>query len=145
MFLSSLNLLSDVLQLDNKLECSSNESVVVNGNWVVLQDLENLDLFRIGRGFRLIECTACAAKLRLLSELGAERFADWMRNSEWHNQITWRDHLELGIASPSFTHCTRTRSSCVQKGFRSTAFAGRGRTNPRSTSRKKHACRSQYA
>jgi hypothetical protein len=41
------------------------------GNWVVLQDLENLDLFGIGKGFRLIECTACASKLRLLSELGS--------------------------------------------------------------------------
>jgi hypothetical protein len=39
------------------------------------QDLEHLDLYGIGKGFRLIGLTACAAKLRLMRELGSKRIS----------------------------------------------------------------------
>ena len=43
------------------------------GNWVRLEDLENLDRFGIGTGFRTIALTAKAAKFRLMRDLGPQR------------------------------------------------------------------------
>ena len=43
------------------------------GNWIVLQDLENLHHLGFSSGFRLIGYTSYAAKLRLMGELGPNR------------------------------------------------------------------------
>jgi hypothetical protein len=43
------------------------------GNWITLRDLENLDQYGIGKGFRLIRYTSGAAKLRVLREVGRRR------------------------------------------------------------------------
>ena len=40
------------------------------GNWISPEDLENLDKFGIGNGFRLLRHTHRAAKLRVIKELG---------------------------------------------------------------------------
>ena len=40
------------------------------GSWISREDLENLHLFGIGQGFRTIELTAKASKLRLMRDLG---------------------------------------------------------------------------
>jgi hypothetical protein len=50
------------------------------GNWITLKDLENLNCYGIGNGFRLIEHSACAAKLRLLRELGLYRIREMNEN-----------------------------------------------------------------
>ena len=46
------------------------------GTWVSIEDLENLDQFGIGTGFRTIALTAKAAKLRLMRDLGPQIFCD---------------------------------------------------------------------
>jgi hypothetical protein len=46
------------------------------GTWVSIEDLENLDQFGIGTGFRTIALTAEAAKLRLMQDLGPKILCD---------------------------------------------------------------------
>ena len=55
--------------LDSQI-CALRKLAAGPGTWISLGDLEHLGCYGIGNGFRLIEHTAKAAKLRLMSALG---------------------------------------------------------------------------
>jgi hypothetical protein len=77
---TTLEFIAQLADVPEKVEAAENAALRKlapgPGTWITKGDLENLDLFGIGQGFRTIEITGKAAKLRLMNDLGDNRIRE---------------------------------------------------------------------
>ena len=88
-------------------EAAMRKLAVGPGTWVTMDDCENLGTYGVGQGFRLIEATAKAAKLRVLEELGVLRIKKlYMELISAHSSVFHRPFGQWHYKSYVQTLCT---------------------------------------